>query len=593
MDSAKRVVLAVILLNAVIAFAYLTGSAVYGPPPDYRSPTRPPRGTAYTDPVFNAARAPGEWIRRISDAATTPAFDTSPDTLSWISHEYSTATAFNSDKTRALLIHQSYFALYDLAGNLIRRLPQICPLCAPRWSRTDPAVFYYVSNKQVFRYNATANSHTPVGPALPYDLTISRGEDDICFDGDHLVGFGQRAGTYYLYVFSITAQAVISEYSIGGAAEFANVQSAEIAPNDIVIVSYNANDRQNTKAPKTGMWAFTLGLTPLQQVYTALGHHDLGSDVDGSPILVITNAGSFHPLPGCPNGIEKIRILNPDTRTCLLPMHWTLAIHISMPDQAGWALVSTYAPGDAMHGSLSGKEEGFPLINFSGATWNLQSNSRHSGGTARWSANDQARMSYFFYGTQVHWIARKDARSGIADVTIDGETTPVDLYSAQPAFRSVVYSRTNLPAGFHTFTIDVTRRKNSQSAGYRVWVDSIRDDTPWTPYTNEIMMVRLDGSQTRRLIHHRSRPFNDYNYTPRATVSRDGTRVLFSSNYGMPVGYTNYSDVYVMAVDLGSSDATATAAGAGIRPNVPDVQWSPAQRMRINEYLYPRRRPGR
>ena len=592
MYSLKRgALVSVVVLSATISFAYLTGIAVYGPPSDYRSPTLPPRGAQFTDPVFNASGAPGEWIRRISDAASTPVFDGTTENLPWISHEYSTASAINSDKTLALLIHQSYFAVYDLNGSLIRRLPQVCALCAPRWSRTEPAVFYYVANRQVVSYNAATNVHTPVGPQLPYDVTISRGEDDICFDGDHLAGFGQRAGTYYLYVFSIAARAVIAEYQIGTAAEFANVESVEIAPNDIVVVSYVANDRENARAPNKGMWSFTLGLTPLRQIFTALGHHDLGTDVDGNPILVITNAGSFHPLPGCPNGIEKIRIMDPEIRTCLLPMHWTLAVHVSMPDQAGWAMVSTYAPGDAMHGSLSHKEEGFPSINYSGVPWNLQTNAAHSGGTARWSADDRARVSYFFYGTEIHWIARRDARSGIADVTIDGETTSVDLYSSRAAYRSVVYSRTSLPAGFHTLTIDVTRRKNRRSSGYRVWVDAIRDNTPWTTFTNEILMVRLDGGEIRRLIHHRSRPFNTYNYTPRASISRDGTRALFSSNFGLPLNtYNNYSDVYVMAIDLQSPTVTATGVPTSARPRGVDVALTPAQRMAINEYLYPRRR---
>ncbi len=37
--------------------------------------------------------------------------------------------------------------------------------------------------------------------------------------------------------------------------------------------------------------------------------------------------------------------------------------------------------------------------------------------------------------------------------------------------------------------------------------------------------VKLDGTETRRLLHHRSRPLNGYAYQPRATVSRDGSSV--------------------------------------------------------------------
>jgi WD40 repeat protein len=55
----------------------------------------------------------------------------------------------------------------------------------------------------------------------------------------------------------------------------------------------------------------------------------------------------------------------------------------------------------------------------------------------------------------------------------------------------------------------------------------------WKPYTNEILQVKLDGSEIRRLAHHRSRPFDTYSYMPRVSASRDGTRIVFSSNYGL------------------------------------------------------------
>jgi hypothetical protein len=58
--------------------------------------------------------------------------------------------------------------------------------------------------------------------------------------------------------------------------------------------------------------------------------------------------------------------------------------------------------------------------------------------------------------------------------------------------------------------------------------------TGWKPFTNEILQVKLDGSEVRRIAHHRSRPFDSYNYTPRVSSSRDGSRVVFASNFGLP-----------------------------------------------------------
>src|SRR5262249_58595781 len=73
----------------------------------------------------------------------------------------------------------------------------------------------------------------------------------------------------------------------------------------------------------------------------------------------------------------------------------------------------------------------------------------------------------------------------------------------------------------------------------------------WKTYTDEILQIKLDGSEVRRLAHHRSRPFNSYNYQPHVSVSRDGSRLVFNSNFGLQalLGYpTEYSDIYMMAV---------------------------------------------
>src|SRR4029078_6169357 len=83
----------------------------------------------------------------------------------------------------------------------------------------------------------------------------------------------------------------------------------------------------------------------------------------------------------------------------------------------------------------------------------------------------------------------------------------------------------------------------------------------WAPYTNELLQVKLDGSAVTRWTHHRSRPLNSYNYQPKATVSRDGTRLLFASNYNLQSIYndpTEYSDTYLIVMGS-SSTSTPTA----------------------------------
>ncbi len=85
--------------------------------------------------------------------------------------------------------------------------------------------------------------------------------------------------------------------------------------------------------------------------------------------------------------------------------------------------------------------------------------------------------------------------------------------------------------------------------------------TGWKAYTNEILQVKLDGSEVRRLAQHRSRPFNSYYFTPRAAVSRDGRKVIYSSNFGLQAilgAPSQYGDVYQIDV----SAAVRASAGS-------------------------------
>jgi hypothetical protein len=70
----------------------------------------------------------------------------------------------------------------------------------------------------------------------------------------------------------------------------------------------------------------------------------------------------------------------------------------------------------------------------------------------------------------------------------------------------------------------------------------------WKPYTNEIFLIKLDGTRIERLINHRSRPFDSYTYQPKAAISHDARKFVFGSNYGLQGMLGNprdYSDAYL------------------------------------------------
>jgi hypothetical protein len=84
----------------------------------------------------------------------------------------------------------------------------------------------------------------------------------------------------------------------------------------------------------------------------------------------------------------------------------------------------------------------------------------------------------------------------------------------------------------------------------------------WRPYKQEIVMANVLTGEVRRLAHHRSRSTDvSYYYQPRVSVSWDGTRIAWVSNFGYSA--EEYADVYAMAVN---PPAAGTASLAFTNP---------------------------
>lgn len=135
------------------AFAYVTDSSPRSDP-DYNTFQPPAKGQTWNDPVF------GTPIKRLSNAMGT-SDDASGGMLTWILNEYSTMSAWNSDNSRLLLQHGSYFALYDGSGTFIRNLPfEIHAGAEPRWSRANNNTLYYVRGNSLKRYDVASGAMT-------------------------------------------------------------------------------------------------------------------------------------------------------------------------------------------------------------------------------------------------------------------------------------------------------------------------------------------------------------------------------------------------------------------------------------------------
>jgi hypothetical protein len=387
-------------------------------PPNYNTFQPPATGGTYLDPVF------GSTIRRISNALGTPNADGGGN-LTWIAGEYPTASPFNSDNSRIILVHQSYFGLYDGTGFYMRDLPlEINASSEPRWSRRNNSTIYYVHGNQFKTYDISSGETNVVHTFSEYSAIRGMGESDISFDGDHFVFAGDGR---YVFVYQISTGTKYHVLDTGGA----GLDSVYITPKNNVILSWIRSGTVRS----SGQELFDTNMTFLRQVGSADGHKDVTLDTNGDEVLVWTNSND--PQPICNNGIVKIRLAD-GQQTCLASLDWSLAVHISAPDNSGFVYVETYAPSNPT------------------------------------------------------------ASSG------------------------------------------------------------------WVAYTNELLKIKLDGSQVLRLAHHRSRPFqtNTYNWQPKMSASRDGSRVVYGSDYDMQAigGYADqYSDVYLIVVD---STPTTTPAPA-------------------------------
>lgn len=324
----------IILLSGILLFfcsrsalAQLSGTGVLTAP-NYDSFVPPATGTSYTDPVF------GSTIKRISNAPFTSNSDRG-GMLTWIENEYSTMSAFNNDNSKLILVHESYFGLYNGDGVYVRDLPlEINSSSEPRWSRKDNETLYYHTANQFKSYNIATGVANVVHAFSEYSSISGNGEMDISFDGDHFVFAGDGR---YIFVYQISTDTKFRVFDTTGAA----FDATYITPDNNVTITW----KQSGTARFSGIELFDTNMNFLRQVAHVGGHMDVTRDTNGDEVLVWTNSNDSQPIPNCNNGIVKIRLAD-GTQTCLAKLDWSLAVHISAPDGNGTVFVETYAPAN-------------------------------------------------------------------------------------------------------------------------------------------------------------------------------------------------------------------------------------------------------
>lgn len=106
-------------------------------------------------------------------------------------------------------------------------------------------------------------------------------------------------------------------------------------------------------------------------------------------------------------------------------------------------------------------------------TWTAESDTRYSGGAARYSNTAGSTMDMTFTGTGVRVICARGEYGGIVRVYIDGvDQGTVDLYTTPAVFQAVIFESTTLTNAQHTVRIEVTGTKNASSGNTMVTADA-------------------------------------------------------------------------------------------------------------------------
>lgn len=113
-------------------------------------------------------------------------------------------------------------------------------------------------------------------------------------------------------------------------------------------------------------------------------------------------------------------------------------------------------------------------VSYSGSWTQGNHNRTWSEGTAAVSATNGARATFSFNGTEVRWVGFRAARTGIANVYLDGVfVAEVDTYAPNSAgYQATDYFLSGLAPGAHTLVVEATGRKNPAATNNYVVVDA-------------------------------------------------------------------------------------------------------------------------
>ena len=197
--------------------------------------------------------------------------------------------------------------------------------------------------------------------------------------------------------------------------------------------------------------------------------------------------------------------------------------------------------------------------------------------TITWLTNGSSRYNGIeLFDTNMNFVRQLTHAGGHMDVTrdVDGDEVLVWVNAADAQLRvpcDAGITKVRLSDGQQTCIWrgdwSLAAHVSAPDGNGWVFIETYAPSDPippsgWNLYTNEFLQVKLDGTEVRRVAHHRSRRFNSYTWQPKLSTSRDGSKVVFGSNFGLQaiLGYpTEYSDAYLIDITTAPTTSVPTS----------------------------------
>lgn len=104
---------------------------------------------------------------------------------------------------------------------------------------------------------------------------------------------------------------------------------------------------------------------------------------------------------------------------------------------------------------------------------------------------------FMFFGSSISYVGTKNKFCGYADIYLDGlKYLSVNLFSPEDICRYTLFSKDDLPSGYHTISVVCSGIKDSLSCGNNITLDGFKtnsDGNPKSKIKNEVSFIGMDN----------------------------------------------------------------------------------------------------